>query len=167
MTEFEIEDFYKKYIELFKEDDSLDSIFRISSGDYTTLGFGSLKKEYLDWSLIQKLDSIIQDKKEIFENNELTIHIIYLPFSIEPIHVQAKFSRKEIKDVKAFGIDFAVIVSSACVKELKSIVTEKFKEKAYSNGMTYRTYDHLFDGNWNETLKNEPNTVYFNTNNNQ
>lgn len=33
--------------------------------------------------------------------------------------------------------------------------------------MIYRTYDHLFDGNWNETLKNEPNTVYFDTNNNQ
>ena len=167
MTEFEIEDFYKEYVELFKEDDSLDSIFRISFGDYTTLGFGSLKNDNLNYSIASRLHWAIHDHKELFENNSLKVHVIYLPFSVEPIHVQASLSKENIRDLRAFGNDLIGLVSDSCMKELKSIVTEKFEEKAYSNGMTYRTYDHLFDGNWSETLKNEPNTIYFDTNNNQ
>lgn len=166
MTQQDKEQFYKDFIELFKKDNNLaDTIISVSIGENEELFYGSLEFGNLEEKAKYIAETIAKTHDEIY-NKGMNIHFIYLPFSVEPIHIHTVISSVQARQLKSFGIyDITGLSIKACIDELIHTVTEKFKKKAYSCGTVYRTLDHLLENHWSDTLKNDSNIEYFDSNN--
>lgn len=166
MTRQEKEQFYKDFIGLFKRDNNLaDTIISVSIGENEELFYGSLEFGNLEEKATYIAEIIAKTHDEIYDKG-MNIHFIYLPFSVEPIHVCSSISSIQARQRKAFGIyDITALSIKACINELTHIVTEKFRKKAYSCGTVYRTLDHILENHWGDALKNDSNIDYFDSNN--
>lgn len=155
MTQKDKEQFYKDFIELFKKDNDLaDTIISISIGENEELFYGSFEFGNLEDKAKYIAETIAKTHDEIYDKG-IKIHLIYLPFSVEPIHVCSSISSIQARQLKTLGIyDITNLSIKACIYELTRTVTEKFRKKAYSCGTVYRTLDHLLENNWGDTLKN-------------
>lgn len=141
-----------------------DTVFSISSGKDEVWDYGSLKYSELDRVIESRVNKFISLNPKI-DISGLKIHLIYLPFSVDPLHIQTILTAEQVSNLSAFGVDLMSTVANATVKELRTHITEKFEKLSHSNGFTFRTFDHSFDNNWKETLKNTPEIGYVDSNN--
>lgn len=152
MTYEEKKEFWDYFSELYSKEIA-DTAVMINAGDKEFFDYGSFKFDTLLNKINYKTSSLVKENPGI-ETNGISICLIYLPFSVKPIYVKTTLSGKQIKEANAFGIDLFDTLSNCLVKELKMHITKEFERLAHSNGLTYRTFDHVFYNNWGETLKN-------------
>ena len=152
MKDFEKEkQFWKDFIDLNKKG-IVDTVIRLTINDKQKLEYLSYK-ENGKFSVYHNLESFFNSNIENAKIHGLELNIVYLPFSVEPLHIISKITAQQVIELSQFDINIFESAFNACFKELSGNITEKYEKLAYSNGYTYRTPDHLFDGNWNETLK--------------
>lgn len=154
---------WKTFVELYDKG-LADTVVSIKFGEDEIWTYGSFRYNGISLDIETAIKDYIKENKWE-DTNSFLMHLVYLPFSVEPIHIVSKMTRQEILNLLAFEDDLITLMTNALVNELKNHITHKYEKLAHSNGKTYRTFDHVFDNNWSKTLKNTQDIDYLDSNN--
>lgn len=142
-----------------------DTIVSIRFGESEeTWAYGSFRFDVLENAISETAINFVKKNPGV-EALGAHLHLVYLPFSVEPIHIETRLTPDQVDNLTAFGVDLFHVISNALVKELKMNITDRFNDLAHSNGMTYRTFDHTFSNTWKDTMKNTLEIDYVDSNN--
>lgn len=142
-----------------------DTIVSIKFGESEeTWAYGSFKFDGLENSIAETASNFVRKNPGV-EDLGMDLHLVYLPFAVEPIHIETRLTPDQVMNLSAFGMDLFSLAASALVKELRVHISDRFDKLAHSNGMTYRTFDHTFDNTWKDTMKYTTGIDHIDTNN--